>query len=287
MVIDISKLRYPHIGWLMGMQPNPHLVLGKKVFWTCKEDGTQIGLYLDENDELQVRSKNKKVAAPDIYQAFVATGLGDDAKEMLLSARDWNSEYVLYGELMRRGKSPTYMEVHPETQFVAFDLWDQKEGGLLNYNGAYQRCYHHNIPFVKLYATSYNTTIEGLFETKNKILDKAIDEGKEGAVGKWWGDGEVLYFKDKRDLPRYDEIPHFEEGGMVQLPLLPDSEIYGAINTCCADIGIAKFRDIRIAMPLIAKQYVPEQCKLHNCQMPKNRPLIEYYHKWLRDMYLK
>jgi len=64
------------------------------------------------------------------------------------------------------------------------------------------------------------------------------------------------------------------------LPILPDSEIYGAIEKVRADIG-NDFTDIKIAMPLVA-QYINEECRKHNCNAPRN--IFQYYQQRIRDI---
>ena len=92
----------------------------------------------------------------------------------------------------------------------------------------------------------------------------------------------VTYFKEKNDLPALEKIPRSDQEGKVELPALPDSEIYGAIEKVRADIGDEKFREIRTAMPMIAK-YVGEECKKHNSTAPRN--LHAYYTDRLKDMW--
>jgi hypothetical protein len=74
-----------------------------------------------------------------------------------------------------------------------------------------------------------------------------------------------------------------DEEGVIRLPELPDSEIYGAIEKVRTDIG-DQFSTIRIAMPMIAK-YVAEECKKHNCTAPKN--LHRYYQSRLEDLSIR
>jgi hypothetical protein len=69
--------------------------------------------------------------------------------------------------------------------------------------------------------------------------------------------------------------------GKIILPDLPDSEIYGAIEKVRADIGDEKFRDVRTAMPMIAK-YVSDECKKHNSAAPRN--LHAYYQDRLKNI---
>ena len=77
-----------------------------------------------------------------------------------------------------------------------------------------------------------------------------------------------------------EKIPRMEEKDKIQLPILPDSEIYGAIEKVRIDIG-SNFTDIKIAMPLVAK-YINEECRKHNCKAPRN--IFQYYQQRIRDI---
>lgn len=65
-----------------------------------------------------------------------------------------------------------------------------------------------------------------------------------------------------------------------QLPPLPDSEIYGAIDKVLADYGMDFLRDKRQAMPKVA-EYVQYECKKHLCSLPKGSPLYSFYMTYL------
>ncbi len=40
---------YPKLGQIASLHPNPAIVLGRPIYWTVKEDGSNIGCYLNED----------------------------------------------------------------------------------------------------------------------------------------------------------------------------------------------------------------------------------------------
>jgi hypothetical protein len=287
----ISKIKYPHLERIYNLHPNPEILLGQEIFWTEKRDGSNIGAYLT-SDGIQLRSRNQDKASEDFYKAFASSEQSQGVLELLQDAPNWGNEYVIFGEMLTTGKSPTRIEVHEKNEFVVFDIWDCNNARFMNYNGVYQHCHHFGIPVVELYGTCNVVTVEALYAFKDQMLEKAKDCKREGVVGKSWGEtlfnrGEnagcskfITYFKEKNDLPALEKIPRSEQEGCIQLPTLPDSEIYGAIEKARTDLGNEKFREIRVAMPLIA-QYISEECKKHNSSSPRN--MHKYYQQRLQD----
>jgi len=288
---DISSIKYPHLERIYNLKPNPEILLGQEIFWTEKRDGSNIGAYLTE-EGIQLRSRNQDRASEDFYKAFRASEQAEGVFELLQDASNWGNEYVIFGEMLTIGKSPTRMEMHERNEFVIFDIWSCRHNQFMSYNAMYQQCYHFGLPCVELYGTCNVVTTEALYTFKDQMLAKALECKREGVVGKAWGetpfnkgDGAgcsrlITYFKEKHDLPALEKIPRAFEEGIIRLPTLPDSEIFGAIEKVRTDIG-EKFTEIRVAMPLVAK-YVAEECKKHNCTAPKN--LHHYYQSRLQDL---
>ena len=285
-MIDITKIRYPELNQALFMYPGPQILLGHDLYWTMKEDGSNIGCYLDETGEVQFRTRNMDKASPDFYKYMEGTEEYPKIKELLESSTDWNSEYVLFGELLTKGKSPTRIELHEKTRFVAFDLYTTRQKSFITYNALHQQCYHFDIPIVELLGTCNVIDLPSLWEFRDQMLDICRERRKEGVVAKGWdkmyksdssihsGRG-LLYFKEKLDTPKLEKIPRVVQEGLIQLPALPDSEVYGAIEKARADIGDTDFMNIKKAMPLVA-QYVGEEMKKHHCATP-SRKLFDYY----------
>jgi hypothetical protein len=283
MTVNISKIKYPELERILNIYPNPEIILGEEIFWTEKRDGSNIGAYLDENDNLQLRSRNMDKASDDFYKYFNETEQAENIKELLSDARNWKKEYVVFGELLTKGKSPTRIELHDKHEFIIFDIWELPREQWLSYNSVYQQCYHFGLPVVELYGTCNLVTREKLFEFKDLMLVKALECKREGVVGKCWNTkfkNGIQYFKEKHDLPPIEKLPRLDEEGKITLPVLPDSEVYGAIEKARTDLG-DRFSIIKEAMPLIAK-YISIECKKHNSSQPKN--LHQYYQQRLKDI---
>ena len=291
-MIDIAEIKYPHLDRILLLRPNPEIVLGKEIYWTIKEDGSNLGVALNADGDLALRTRNMPVASEEFHKHFLSTDEADPVRDLLEDAQNWNSEYVIFGELCVKGRSPTRMETHERTHFVAFDIWSQRAGRFMTYTQMHQMCYHVGLPCVELIGTCNVSTREALFEFKDRMLAEAKGRGKEGVVGKvWdenpWNTGEaagtkrgIVYFKEKHDTPKLEKIPRMTAPGTVTLPTLPDSEVTGAIEKAYADLG-EDFFDTRKAMPLVA-QYVAEECRKHNCTNPKD--LYPRYLARVRDL---
>lgn len=272
---------------MLNLYPGPQVLLGKEIYYTVKEDGSNLGVYKHpQKDELAYRSRNQERASQEFYNAMNQLPESEQLLGLLLDARRWNDEYVIFGELCQKGKSPTRIETHEETHFTVFDIWSERQQSLMNYNQMHQQCYHFGLKCVNLIGITISKSLDELYTSKDMILDLCKAMGKEGTVGKVWGkglrtsdgligSGDILYFKEKQDLPRLEKFPRIVQEGVLNLPNLSDSEIYGAIDKARVDLGEG-FRDPKLAMPLIA-DYVKEECRAHICRLAKGRALYAYY----------
>jgi len=290
-MINIKDIRYPHISHFYNVEPNIEAFLGRTLYIQTKLDGSNAGFYLNDKGEVQVRSRNNIVADGDMQKWAQQSGCLPAIKELLESAPDWGTEYVLFGELYGKGKSPTRIQTYNEPFFVAFDLWSKKSGGFIPYIAAHQQCHHFSIPFIELAAFGTFSTVPHLQATLDELLDKAKERRLEGYVIKSWDFKQKeldawnmhelpLMFKHKLDTPRLEKIMKVEDFEAITLPTLSDSDVYGAIDRVKRDNGMEIFKDIKKAMPLVA-QYISAECKQHNCRAPKN--LHQYYLTVLKD----
>lgn len=278
---DLSKIRYPDLTTILNQKPNPHILLGKEITWQEKRDGSNFRVYIDAEGKIVGGSRNMDVASDQFQEYFKATPQYGSVVELLQDASNWGDSYVVFGELLIKGKSPTKIEFHPDHEFVVFDIWSAKSNGFFNYTKVYQECYHNDIPVVQLYGTCRVKTLDSLLEFRDKMLQKSLDNNREGTVGKIVDKSDFIYFKEKNDTPKYEKVPRAEEDGAVLLPELPDSEVTGAIAKVHADLGV-KFFVTSEAMPKIA-EYVKIECKKHNCRSPK-RKLFDYYQERLKEL---
>ena len=281
MDVDVSKIKYPDLTTIANQYPNPHVLLGREITWQEKRDGSNFRVYIDAEGKIIGGSRNMDVASDQFQTYFKATPQYNGVVELLQDASNWGDVYVVFGELLTKGKSPTKIEYHDDHSFVVFDIWSAKVGGFFHYTKVFQECYHHNLPIVQLYGTCLVKRIESLMEFRDKMLQRSLDEHREGVVGKTVNRADFIYFKEKNDTPKYEKVPRAEEDGKIVLPELPDSEVTGAIEKAHADLGVNFFVTGK-AMPLIA-EYVKVECKKHNCRSPK-RKLIEYYKERIESL---
>ena len=234
------------------------------------------GIYLDADGNWHMRSRNMDIASEQFHNYFKITSQFEGVIELLKDAEQWGDAYVVFGELLMKGKSPTKIEYHEDHSFVVFDIWSAKTGGFLNYTKVYQECYHHGLPVVELWGTCRVKTLESLLLFRDAMLGKSIECKREGTVGKYVNGAEFIYFKEKNDTPKYEEVPRVEDPGNMRiiLPPLPDSELCGAVDKALADCGDGFF-DTSKAMPLIA-QYTKAEQQKHNCAPPV-RKLFDAY----------
>lgn len=279
-MIEINRIKYPELNSIIRLHPNPEIILGHEIFWQEKRDGSNLGIYLNNDNGIELRSRNMDKASDDFYKVFNEIEESGKIRDLLISMHDdWNDEGVIFGELLVKGKSPTKTEFHKENEFIIFDIWSSKMGGLIPYILVYQHCHHFKLPIVELYGTSKHITLESLLEFRDKMLRVAENNGREGVVGKIFEKNiKYIYFKEKLDTPKLEKLPRVIENGRPILPPLPESEVLGALDKTFVDLGKENFMDVKIVMPLFAK-YVSEECVKHNCDKPDGNLYRRYRDK--------
>ncbi len=282
-MFDIRKIVYPELNPLYMLRPNPHIALGNEIFWTAKEDGLQVGVYLDDQNDVQCRSHRMPTLSDNFRDPFLEVPELPAIREMLLNAKQWNDTYVVFGEyLIKDQVSPARTYTPDRDAFIIFDIWSTKHRRFLNYNGVYQQCYQFKTPVVDLFGTCNVVNLDTLYQFKDKMLDVARERGKEGVVAKIYRrDGSHIFFKEKLDRIPIEQYPRLIEEGKIELPDLPASEIYGAITKAFYDLGPDQFDRKEVALPLVA-QYVADECRKHNCRPVKN--LATYYDLRVREL---
>jgi len=268
-VIKYPKLKYPHESTYGGRE-----LLGKLLYWEAKEDGSNIRVFLDEDDEIQFGSRNLLTASDNLLKSIHNTGYVRTLKEALLTEKhQWNDEIIIFFELLQKGKSPTRIEYHEKDDLVVFDIYSLKHGWW-SYPKVYQFCYQWKLPMVSLWSVTSHSTIERLEQQIDKMLDVAKSKNKEGVVFKSYEDGKGTFFKARIDVPDFKEIEINIEKEPPQYPELPKAEIMNEIQKVLEELGPKQFKDKKVAMPLIA-QYVSAECKARYCSVPKK--LYSYY----------
>jgi len=272
-----SYLEIPSINHI---RPNPRILLGKLIYWFEKRDGSCIATWLDEKNKLIISSRRMKEASKDLQAILKRTEEYSKIKDLLLNQRkDWNTELIIFGELLSKGKSPARFELHDKEEYIIFDMWYLNEEHFLPYNRIYQYCYQWRIPIVEQWGESKHRSIKSLLKFRDEMLKLAKEKGREGVVLKTWYGKEYIYAKAKLDDPPRPKKIRIENDKPL-LPVLPESETYGAIDKVFVDLGLEKFKDVKIAMPLVA-QSISKEAKKHICTPPIK--MFKYYQKYLEE----
>jgi hypothetical protein len=278
------KYAYPHICLLSGMKPNKRVFLGKRIFWTEKEDGECVALWWNKNQYIpnsdpfiQISSRNMEDAAQDIKSRVMATDEYSKLEQLLKE----NPLFVVYVEECKKGRSVTGIKQYDKTQLFVIDIFDIGTQKYLPYVLMHQYAYHHGLPVVKLYAETRHRTMKDLLAFANHCLEYCDSVKQEGVVLKVYEDdgkyveGGLLMAKVKLDVPEPQKVK-IQKGEPIY-PAIPENEIMGAISKVEADHGLTG--QSKDDMPLIA-QYVGEACKEHLYSKPK-QSLFSYYQEYL------
>lgn len=280
---SLEGYSYPKFSYIRNIRPNPAVLLGHTIYWTEKRDGSCLGVSTNsDTDTLMIRSRHREHAANDLVASFMDTGVEDSVRELIAHLREWHVDPVVFGELMKPGKSPARFEIHAQPEFAVFDIYDAITEKFLSYPQVYSKCFQNDVPVVELYGRSVHNSLDSLYDYRDTMLDKSTQHGREGVVGKVWdkpddlrvcghADG-YIYFKEKRDAIK---IPlHVDDNPRSpQLPPLPESEIISAIAGVKDEMG-DDFYDVSIAMPKVANVLRQESVK-HCCSPVQN--MFNYY----------
>lgn len=283
--------KYPDFTGIEGYIKNKVITIDKKLFdepiyWQVKVDGMNVGCYLDESGELQIRSREQPKIAEGMKQRFMQLPCAENIMLILQDMKiDYPDDYVvLFGEFMIKGKSPTRIEFHDTDTFKAFDLYCgylKRDPPMVKWETFETLCNRYGIPMVDLVEKTTVYTLDDLFAVRDKLLAKCKENRWEGVVGKVWVTNEFGSFvnivKEKIFIAPIPNPKNPEN----ELPDLPDSEITGAIEKVLVNNGEEKFQDSKFAMPEIARM-VDEQCKKHGCKKPGKRTHLLYRERLMR-----
>ena len=290
MSIEKSKLRkYPELNTIARLYPDPKIILNKRINWTEKVDGSNLRIALIDN-EIMISTRHQDKASDEFINCMKMTDEYDKVVQLIKEysgldptrsfASSFNFGPQIFGEILVKGKSPTGIEMHDKHEFIIFDIWDTSAQRFLPYNLLHQYCYHFSLPIVRLFGESEHETLEDLYKFRDEMIKKCVEEKREGVVLKAFdSDSKEIYCKEKCDLPKDTHMKHVED--KPTLPPLPNSELMGSIAKCHADLGV-DFRDVKKAMPLIAK-YVNEEKLKHLYGNPEMN-LFKAYTKYLEGI---
>lgn len=270
-------IKYPHIPNLETMHnPNARILLGKTLYWTEKKDGSNLGFWLNEKNQVQISSRNMLIAAEDLQTYAKYT---KEYGKIIKMLKD-NPEFIVYAELCRKGRSITGIEYYDHTFLIVFDIRNKKTKQFLPYINVHQHCFHYEIPVVKLYAKTRHRSMKDLLKFRNHVLEYCRAVNLEGMViktfGEWNGKRMYIQAKVKLDVPRPVKIKIAK--GEPIYPPIPKNEIMGAIAKVEADYGLTY--NPKIDMPRIV-EYVKKEMKKHLYSEPKGKKIFQFYKEYL------
>lgn len=265
------NLKYPKFGRIDQLLPNPHILLKNNIHWTLKVDGSNTGIYYDENGDIQIRSRNmdKAMFADKIENLEVFPNI----IEMMEHNKMYNSDLIVFGELLSKGKSPTGLKSFSKDDFVVFDIYNHTENRYETYNQIRLLCHPFKIPVIPIVGLCNVATLDELYEFRDQMLDETIDE--EGVVGKIYNFNHparkenYIFFKEKHATPKWDHVKTKKSEGKIMLPQLEHGEVKKCVSKVCDMITPDEFNDVKTAMPLIAKE-VKLECVEQNCHNAYN-----------------
>jgi len=280
----MEPIKYPSMSQIAALWPAPQVFLGRRLYWTEKRDGSQLKVWANEDGTIGIATNHRDDASEQFKNYFWATQFSENVKKLVTDAESVEGigdfgPYQVFGELLVKGKSPARFEMHDEHEFIVFDLYHIPSGKWIPTPVAHQTCYHFGVPFVEVWGESEHANLEDLYSFRDEMLVLAKDKGREGVVVKTLHEGQPLYAKEKLDTMPTERrsINH----SAIQLPPLPDSEVFGAVAKAHADLGEEFFEKSK-GMPLVAT-YVAEEGVKHLTGKPAN-PLFWYYQTYMEGL---
>ena len=242
-------------------------LIGKLIYLTEKRDGENVSVWIDSNGEYRVSSHNLEQADSNIINRLKLTPEYVKIIQLLIDDLDmYEKEYIAYGELLKRS-SPTRLEPRRKyTHWILFDVYDCGEKRFLGYNNIYQKAYHYKIPIVRIVDTFIPSSLDELNEKISLSLKWCRRHRREGVVGKDYKN--QIFFKEKVDLP---DLPRIRKPKVNEIvyPSMPDETKLRALQHAFDEVGEENWKDIKVAMPIVAKHFEVE-AREHNYSRPRN-----------------
>jgi hypothetical protein len=275
----MSKIwRYMELEKIQHLPNEGRVLLGHYIYWTEKRDGSCLAVwrkfdtgiiarlkefvYKRKFWNLMISSRNRETAEKSIRNDLNRSGDLPNVTQFLMD----NPYHVVFGELLRQGLSPTRIEDHGEkVEYVIFDIFDGSH--FMSYQQVHQICFHYEMKCVELFGEGKFTSMESLYDYRDKMLELCKELKREGVVLKvFTNEGEPLYAKEKLDTATPRGHPKLENGKPIYPPL-PLSEAMGAVDKAYADLGV-EFAIKNKAMPLVAS-YIKQEMEKHMCTIPE------------------
>lgn len=182
--------RYLELERVKRLEEEGRELLGEFIYVFEKRDGENLSLWIEGTDTEvmapHVSSHNMVNADPNIVSRFQATSEWEKAIELLQTEyMNFNRHYILYGELVNKGKGPTRIEPsHKYAHWYLFDIYDIDTQHYLPYPLVHQLAYHYRLPCIDVFETWTPWKIEDLDPKIKEWKAWAKKHRREGVVGK-------------------------------------------------------------------------------------------------------
>jgi len=207
-------------------------VLYATVHWYRKHDGSNISLLFHKGFPLVYTHNQKAIPQVEVEVKGLLKPIMGNLKELL------GERYIIYFELLRKGKSPAGYEIHEEPEILAFDMYDMDEQHWVNPEERDTLLDKYGIPRIPLFTTTVSTNVEAFVKTIDDMVETAKEKGWEGFVAKWWYDEDMYAIKVKVEHKYPKKLKPKKRGKPDPRPELELSEVTGAIDKVFNEIGI-------------------------------------------------
>ena len=138
---------------------------------TEKRDGSNISLWIDDNNEVHISTHNLENADENFSKIMKETKEYKKIIELLQSGKQFNEDFICYGELIQKGLGATRIEgKHSSTKWVLFDIWGNNAQRYMPYNYIFQRAFHFKLPIVKAVNIICPKNLDDLKQSINETL---------------------------------------------------------------------------------------------------------------------
>lgn len=232
-----------------------HTVVGSTVYWERKRDGHNMSLLFHKGFPMVYTHYQKAKTDVETEVKQLLKPYMEKLKEML------GERYILYFELVRKGKSPAQFEFNAKSHIKSFDIYDTIDDEYISPDKKYKIFRKYHIPHTYYYTKTKHENIEDFESMIDKMIDISYERDWEGFVAKWVYK-DVLYAIKVKTEHKYPKVPRVEKPKKVDnRPTLERSEVRGAIDNVFYELSTEDFKNPKIAMPLIARGVSREEKK--------------------------
>lgn len=269
--------KYPKLDYYTNLRDiDKAQFLNKNVYWTEKEDGSNVGLFLDvETKRLRVRSRNQNVAM--FEPSVLAVPDTEIVQEYLLD----NPFLIFYGEYLRTGRSPTGMHTYDKDRLVFFDIYDMRTSRFLPVEDSYDIFSGLGLENCNIEKVTQYATYDDLLADVIAMMDVAKEKYLEGYVYKINDPDIFLKCKPHYEVEKSETLGN--NTSQIYHPPMPDTDVYAILRLLRDEIGEETFHQVKCAMPLFAER-VAQSCKEDMFSRPRMN-LFVYYTNYLSGLW--